>query len=497
MNRMLKGTIALVLIGGLVVFTAWAGWWFLRWTTGVEVFELVRDHLRDSLGFSTAVAAVIAVGAGVTAAFLLTVLVINARFVLAAGLLIVALGLPLALWHDMLSADQCFNRQTGKPLCELWERPEGGHSIRRKDGRRPPSSWQLLRDATRSDVRAYLPTTGAGPVESLARVPSPIALESCTPWPTFFDAGNQAVVYWSRGTDVIELWDRRGPHPTTGKALMPMTSEIAVEVCTKLAAAKQQRQAKLEQERVALAAQQAAELAAEQMAQHQQKVQEEAQLRLEQQRQEEDRRATAARQEAEQSALQAAQLAQRLQKDQEEAQRRLDQQQQEDARRATAERQAAEQAAQQAQRAQQDQERAQQRLVQQRQEEDRRAAAVRARSSDQATSFLQASLTLTNRDCRAADFYLDREKVATVGANSSQVLSIEPGSHLVRACQAGTSLCGNELPVNTLNGPSLGLAVNTQSSCGMPAIRFAMPAPLLFGVQAHRNGSLPFRTVRR
>lgn len=466
MNRMLKGTVALVLIGGLVVFTVWAGWWFLRWTTGVEVFELVRDHLRDSLGFSAAVAAVIAVGAGVIAAFLLTVLVINARFVLAAGLLCVALGVPLALWHDMLSADQCFNRQTGKPLCELWERPEGGHSIRRNDGRQPPSSWQLLRDATRSDVRAYLPTTGAGPVESLARVPSPIALESCTPWPTFFDAGNQAVVYWSRGTDVIELWDRRGPHPTTGKALMPMTSEIAAEVCTKLAAAKQQREAKLEQERVTLAAQQAAELAAEQMAQHQQKVQEEAQLRLEQQRQEEE-------------------------------QRRLDQQQQEDAHRATAERQAAErqaaeQAAQQAQRAQQDQERAQQR-----QEEDRRAAAVRARSSDQATSFSQASLTLTNRDCRAADFYLDREKVATVGANSSQVLSIQPGNHIVRACQAGTSLCGNEFPVNTLNGPSLGLAVNTQPSCGMPAIRFAMPAPLIFGVQTHRNGSLPFRMVRR
>lgn len=451
MDNFLKRFIKFVLIGGFVLVALWVGWWYLRWSTGMAVFEAARDHLRDSLGLSSAVAAVIASSAGIAAAFLMTVLVINAKFILAAVVAIMVLGLPLALLNDTLSADQCFNRQTGKPLCEVWETPTGGYAVRRKDGAYPPSSWQLFRDATRADARAYLTSSAgvAGPLDATARVPHPIALASCIPAPTFFDAAGQAVVYWSRDDDLIELWDRRGPHPTTGNLLQPMTPKVAKEVCAKLAEAKLQLEAKLAQDQAAVAEHQTAEQEAQQIAQRLQE--EETQHRVDQQRLEEERRISAEREAVERS-------------NQEAAQRQL------------------------------------QSL------EESRAPQFQQQNANNHEATL-AIMSVNNRDCRGADVYLDGQIKMTVAPATALSLEISRGQHNLRFCEAGTSECGQDLPMNIVQNGFINY-MSSKPGCEVFPPRFApqwinprFPVPTaLVGNRSryeHRNDAFLFRMPRR
>jgi hypothetical protein len=463
MTKIAKATMAVVLVGGAIVIAAWAGGWFLRWTTAVHVFALVRHHVRDSLGLSEALAAVVAWGAATGAALLVTVLVKTRHFIVA-SVLAVACGIPLALWNDAISADKCFDRKTDKALCALWMTPKGQRKILRKDGEQPPSSWILVHaDATHGDVRAYLADRGDSPIVNPAdRVPRQIAVDSCTPPPVFFDASGEPVVFWSRSGDAIELWDRSGFHPTTGAALNPMTSEIAAEVCKKLADEKMKRDAQLAAEAAEQARQQAAQEAAE-LAQRQEQEKQEAQRRLDEERAEDQRAAAEAAEQARQQAAQeAAELAQRQEQEKQEAQRRLDEERAEESRRAAAE----------------------------------AARANWARQSAAPVSVPPASLTLRNNDCWAVDVYVDRQMNATVGAQMSLPLSIYPGNHLLRVCRAGTSGCSPEFLVNTANGV-IAFGVNAQPRCGFPPAGYFVPAPNSYRMVERRNMWLPFRMGRR
>jgi len=381
---------------GIFLVVLWVGWWYLRWATGMAVFEVARDHLRDSLGFSSAVATVIATGTGLGAAFVLTVLLVKANYILAAVVAVAVLGLPLALLHDAVSADQCFNHKTGAALCDVWETPSGSFAIRRKDGAYPPSSWQRLRDATRADARAYLPSDGATSSSAVDRVPHLVALASCNPPPTFFDAAGQATVYWSRADDGgIELWNIRGVHPTTGQLLKPITPQIAKEVCAKLAAAQRAHEEALAREREETMAREREETLA--------REREETLAR--------EREAEASDAQKEQEAL----LAERSQLQEQQAQQTLEaQRQQEDAKA-------------------HEQSRQQPRIDEQ---------------LNQRGDTRRANLVIHNKDCRAAYAYLNGQMFVNLLPGQERIFRVPEGHYMLRMCIAATAFCGAELPLD-------------------------------------------------
>src|ERR1035437_1078805 len=115
MNKIIKWAIAFVMIGVVILFAAW---WVLRWA-GMNAFELVRDHLPDGLGLSTAFSGVIATAIAilVVVSLLSVRRLLNTRYLLALAAAVAIICIPLAMLNDKLSADQCFDRQSGKPLC--------------------------------------------------------------------------------------------------------------------------------------------------------------------------------------------------------------------------------------------------------------------------------------------------------------------------------------------------------------------------------------------
>ena len=385
MDKFFKQLVKLIAVVGFFLVVLFVGWWYVRWSTGISVFEAARDHVRDSLGLSSAVATVVATGAGIASVLVMTVLSVNAKYFLVAVVTVGSLGLSLAFLNDAMSAQQCFNRQTGKPLCEVWETPTGGYAVRRKDGAYPPSSWQLLRDATHEDARAYLPVAGdADPVNALVRVPHPVNLVSCNPVPTFFDVAGQAVVYWSwsREQDVIELWDRRGAHPMTGKLLKPMTPQIARKLCAKLAEAQRENEAKLARDQAV---------------------------------------------QAERETNGQPDLIEALRKLQEaQTKKTLD-----------AQREAipAEQSVQE----------------QQRQQQANQSLSLNIPQPDQrGHATTDANLNINNKDCRDAYVYLDGKMIANVPAETAQAYEIKSGRHILRICEAGTSECSPDLPMDII-----------------------------------------------
>jgi len=413
--------------------------------------------LRD-VGQSESVANVTAAFASVFAVYVVTILVIKSKYLLAAGVALLVLGVPAAIIYDDLAEKNCFDRKTDRPRCSTYETPEGQHVVLRKDGALPPSSWIMVdADATHEEVRAYQANSGDSQiVDRSARIPHQISLDSCTSsQAVFFDASGRPTVYWSKKGEEYELWDRRGPHPITGIQVTAINSAVAIELCKRLDAAKMKRdtQAALEVQ------QQAAQIAAEQ--------------------------------------------AQREQQEKEEAQRRLEAEQAEESQRAAAEaaQQAARDAAEQAQREQQEKEEAQRQLEAVRAEANRRAEAESARANsarpwEPSANVSRVSLNLRNNDCVAADVYLDGQKVATVPAFASLPLSIYPGTHDLRACQVGTAGCSQDIKMTTNNGPN-NFIVNAQRVCGWPAAGYLIPAPIFTRMVGPRTTWFPIRMGRR
>ena len=55
----------------------------------------------------------------------------------------------------------------------------------------------------------------------------------------------------------------------------------------------------------------------------------------------------------------------------------------------------------------------------------------------------EVSVTLINKNCWPQDFYLNDQRLATIPARMSQVLTVRAGTYTTRACTAGTSDCGD------------------------------------------------------
>ena len=55
----------------------------------------------------------------------------------------------------------------------------------------------------------------------------------------------------------------------------------------------------------------------------------------------------------------------------------------------------------------------------------------------------EVSVTLINKNCWSQDFYLNDQRLATIPARMSQVLTVRAGTYTTRACTAGTSDCGD------------------------------------------------------
>lgn len=55
------------------------------------------------------------------------------------------------------------------------------------------------------------------------------------------------------------------------------------------------------------------------------------------------------------------------------------------------------------------------------------------------------TITLTNNDCKSSDFYVDGNvAVSNIGEAESKGFEVVPGTHMLKACLAGTDNCGNE-----------------------------------------------------
>ena len=448
MNKPIKNVAMVVLVGGAIIVAVWASWWWLRATTAVDVFGHVRVYARDSLGLSDSVAAAIATGLALFSAYAITMLRIKPWYLIAAGGVAIAGGIPIALYLNSLASPICFDRADDKALCSLWLDTYKHYHIRRDDSAEPPSSWVREGEATHLDVETYL--LDMGPQEPYvavdARVPRRVQVESCTDDVVFWDGRGVAVVFYSRRGDSIIVWDRAGYDSTTRDVILPVTPAIVAEFCKALATAKAARvAADLEEAQKAEAAQHLREqldAAATQRAQDEANLQRDDEIQR--QRDEEAQQAAAA------------------------AQAR----QEEDARVTREKEQAADEAAQRA-----------------------AAAAQLANSVSQPAppeAPRMGSLSVRNSGCFPATIYDNGRIAVTVPPGMTYQLSVTAGDHQLVACPAGSGNCAPSRDMSTSNGPYT-LNVYAATGCGGPPAGYLVGIPAFGGMGMGRQMPAPSR----
>jgi hypothetical protein len=73
------------------------------------------------------------------------------------------------------------------------------------------------------------------------------------------------------------------------------------------------------------------------------------------------------------------------------------------------------------------------------------------------------SIALTNNNCRAEDFYVDGQRIVSIGAGEARPLQVPPGSHQVKICNAGSQECSSPFTVDWTSASTPSIA--RESSC--------------------------------
>jgi len=218
---------ALVLVAGLLVW--------LRIDLGEQVFAKAKLWFYDNYGLSEAWSSSLAI---VVAALV----VANTWFIIAAVFFgwhkllalaaTVVIAVAAAALFEYRSADQCFHRRSGAPLCTLYRAADGTLVVRRTDAAAPPATWRPVRVASADDVVRY----GATKEDRDRRKPKRLDIASCGRDTQFFDSETgEVLVYYVLREGAYEFFSAPGFHPVTAEQLRPVDKSAIPTICKALA----------------------------------------------------------------------------------------------------------------------------------------------------------------------------------------------------------------------------------------------------------------------